>query len=63
MRKVPTSSWPVDFDRKSIWPPWAANMRWREGEGKRQGVTESKFALLSAQQANKSGDEVLRQGI
>ena len=26
-------------------------------------VTESKLTLLAAQQANKSGDEVLRQGI
>ena len=26
-------------------------------------VTKSKLALLAAQQANKSGDEVLRQGV
>ena len=27
------------------------------------GVTEPKLALLAARQANKSGDEVLRQGV
>ena len=42
--------------------PWGYSKTFREMEW-HEYATESKLALLASLQANKSGDEVLRQGI